>query len=424
MRKRSEDWRDLMAAYTLAFDPKKLFVGFIAVVCTVFVVWVMSMIYSCAAGAMEAPAGRVVALGQVKAGVVGSRVWDLVTAGEGARLYRYGRNLLNPFYNGNVIHFVISIATYVLLFLVWTRYGGIISRLTVLEYAKDDLPTLREAREAVGARWKDYWLAPVMPLLFIVVLTAMNALGGLVASVPFVGRILLIFPGFPMLLITSLIITLLAVILVLSFGMMMPGISAGGKDGFDAFATAYAYVIWGLRKFILFSVILLVVGYVATWVVNELIELLVQFLRESVELGFIGGMSPLSDSGFSGVGDKWFHAILMGLLVPVQAIAAAYVFSYYFTGNTIMYFLLRKDQDNIDVDEIYEELEEEDFGELEAPEEPEAAAEEAGEEAEEAQEEAGEEDSEESETPAEEETAPDEDLASEDDEEDEEEEKA
>jgi hypothetical protein len=424
MRKRSEDWRDLLATYTLAFDAKKLWVGFVAIVCTVFVVWAMSMVYARLAWTMDNPAKSVSALcdfsGRAPAGEgvrhylggpirrhlglykPNAGIWYLVRTGAWPRVVKQFLPLLNPLHNGNVFHCLLSLLTWVLLFVPWTRYGGIISRLTVLEYAKDDLPTLREARESVGARWKDYWLAPVMPLLFIVVLIGMCALGGLVASIPILGRVLLIIPGFPMLLITSLLITLLAVLGVLSFGMMMPGISAGGKDGFDAFATAYSYVIWGLRKFILFSVILGIVGWIACLVVTALISAVLSVLSEGVDLGFLG--SWLLKGGGTMPGDSYFRAILLGLFVPVYAVAAAYAFSYYFTGNTIMFFLLRKDQDNIDIDEIYEELEEEDFGELEAAEEgaAEAEGEEAGSD----------------EAAAEEETAADEDLPSEEDEED------
>jgi hypothetical protein len=337
-------------------------------------------------------------------------MWYLVRTGAWARVVRQFFPLLNPLHNGNFFHCLLSLLTWALLFVPWARYGGIISRLTVLEYAKDDLPTLREARESVSGRWKDYWLAPVMPLLFIVVLIAMNALGGVVAGIPVVGRVLAIIPGLPMLLVTSLLITLLAVLGLLSFGMMMPGIGAGGKDGFDAFATAYSYVIWGLRKFILFSVILTVVGWVATAVVAALISLVIHFLNGSVQIGFgLWGGTWLLSGGGGHWGDTAFRAILKAMLVPVYALSVAYAFSYYFTGNTIMFFLLRKDQDNIDIDEIYEELEEEDFGELESPEEEAAESEEKGEEAEETEK-----------ASAEEETVADEDLASEDAEEDEE----
>lgn len=43
----------------------------------------------------------------------------------------------------------------------------------------------------------------------------------------------------------------------------------------------------------------------------------------------------------------------------IRAIPVAFAFAYYFSANTILYFLMRKAEDTIEVDEVYEEKPEE-----------------------------------------------------------------
>jgi hypothetical protein len=358
MRKRTEDWRDLLSAYSLALDAKKVWMGLVATVASVAIIGLTAVVYE-----------------WITPGVLGglgsptsdkSMLWQLME-GKGLNVLAGVLPLLNPFHAG-LVHFILSSLMYVLLFYVWTGSAGVVSRLAALEYARDDLPTLAEAREMVRSKRKAYFMAPMMPFLFILFLCALNFIGGLIASLWIPGRILLIFPGFPLLVASTVVIVFLLVLGVLSFGMMMPAVSVGGKDGFESWSTAYSYVLWGLRRFIGYAFVAGVIGLVAAFVACRLTDLLIYLIIKTVNFGYLNSVRwiayDVTRAGVAvmpaGQGATALPSnILVLLFLGLRALPVAYVFSYFFTANTIIFLLMRKDQDNVDVDEIYQEIEEE-----------------------------------------------------------------
>jgi len=386
MRKRTGDWRDLLSAYALALDSKKVYVGFLATLYTVAVMVAATIAYAefHALGlvARDGYSPALVALGDPQG--PGALLWHFVR-GTGLQMLGTFLPLLNPLYDGSLGHFVLSALVYVALFWAWSAPGGVVSRLTALEYARDDMPLLHEARAMVRSRRSAYFLAPMMPFIVILFLSVLNLLGGLIASCPlYIGRILLIFPGLPLLLASTVVIVFLIVFGVLSFGLMTPAVSVGGKDAFESWSTAYSYVLWGLRRFICYTLLAGVIGAVASVVAWALAELLIYCIHQTVDIGYISATPWMAY--FAGVTDGRFgvtlgpasgglEAVLSGVvvvfMVALRALPAAYAFSYFFTANTIIFFLMRKDQDNIEVDEVYEEPAEEE-GEVagEAAEQP------------------------------------------------------
>jgi len=360
MRKRTGDWRDLLSAYSLALDAKKMCMGLLAIVYTIAVVGLTMVLYS-----VLGATGVIAELGEVSGE---NSMFLRLMDGEGAQVFAELSSIFNPF-SGGLLHFVLSALMYTALFYVWTGPAGIVSRLAALEYARDDLPTLAEARQMVRSKRKAYFLAPMMPFLFVLFMCVLNLIGGFIASAPWgIGRILLIFPGFPLLLASTVVMVFLLVLGVLSFGMMMPAVSVGGKDGFESWSTAYSYVLWGLRRFVCYTLLAAVVGLIAGFLACRLTDLLIYLVIKTVNLGYVRStawieytltstglqLAPAGD-GFAGGTSN----IYVTLLLIVRALPLAYIFSYFFTANTIIFLLMRKDQDNIEIDEIYEEVEEE-----------------------------------------------------------------
>lgn len=424
MRKRTGDWRDLLSAYALALDAKKIYVGFIATVSTVILMVVVAFLYMWLAGKGLLP-GQVEALAALGDPWGDSPLLWRFLEGSGLHMVGVFLPLLNPFHGG-LVHLALSALLYAGLFWVWSGAGGVVSRLTALEYARDDLPTLAEGRAVVKSKRKALFLAPLMPFVAILFLALLNILGGFIASFWYVGRILLIVPGFPLLVASTLTIIFLALFGALSFGLMMPAVTVGGKDAFESWSTAYSYVLWGLRRFICYTLVVGVIGVIGAAVAWALTELLIYCIYRTVEMGFFSGTPwVLYEPGLSGgafriallPGTGGFGGLLSGiivaLMVALRAIPVAYVFSYFFTANTIIFFLMRKDQDNIEIEEVYEEADEEEevegfvegpvAGEEEAPAEEEPQPEQQAEEEGPAEQEAAEKEPEEESAPEEEE---------------------
>jgi len=384
MGKRREDWTDLLSSYALALKPSKIYAGYLATLFTVFIMLLACLLYSLLDqwGLLAAPSAEVIGLGRIFDLESDSLLFAFLN-GTGLSALRDFLVILNPLYDGSIAHFVLSLLTYLALFWVWSGAGGVISRLTALEYARDELPTLADGRQMVRSKRMAYFLAPTWPLLFFAGMALLNLLGGLVASIPYVGRILLIVPGLPLLLITSGLMVLIAFFGVLSFGMMAPAISVGGKDALDGWSTSYTYVLWGSGRYICYTLTAAVVGVVSTIIVWLLTESLIWILVQSVNLGFVAGTpwvqfsfgGVLADSGTGGFNGA-MSTIVAILLLAVRALPVAYAIAYFFAANTVVFFLLRKHVDNIDVEEVYTEEEPEEVPE-EQPAEVAAAEEEA-----------------------------------------------
>ncbi len=413
MRKRTGDWRDLLSAYSLALETNKVFVGFCAALLTALVMFGASLAYAwCGANGLLGPLKEVSApLAQL--GTLGGErplPW-LLLAGRGLTALRDFLPLLDPFY-GNLCHFALSILTYAALFCVWGYAGGVVSRLAVLEYAKDDLPTLGEARQTAGGRFASYVFALWWPLVIILVCTLMNTLGGVIASIPILGRFLLVFPGYPLLLISTGAIVFVVIVSVLALPMVVPAVSASGRGGLENWIAACSYVIYGLRRFVCYALLAGVVGLIAAVLAWAVVEMLIFFIFRTVSFGFLG--SPWMDynvvdgarvlvPGTAGGWNGFFSFVMWILLLLLRGIPAGYAFSYFFTAGTVVFFLMRKSVDNVEIEEIYEEEEElqgEDLGAFPAQEAP--APEEGGEAGE------GPESEQEEDEPAEEPEAPEE----------------
>ena len=376
MREHKGDWRDLLAAHSLAVDAKKLWLGFIAALATVSLMAIMATAHGRLSGSAE--------LGSLG-----------VFQGEGSLIYRIiiGQYLmsfleliplLNPF-AGGVQHFALSLLFYILALSIWTFCGGAITRLTALQYARDDIPTLHDGVDMVRKKRKAYYFAPMTPLFGIVFFAVCNIIAGLVGSIPYVGPWILLIVS-PLVGIATLIIAFILVLGVLTFGLMLPAVSIGGKDAFEGWSSAYSYLLWGFNRFVGYGVMLLVIGGLTTLAAIGLVELFILIMGETVSIGLIGneiihiagkgrGLIPaLYPTTQGGVGLTVASWVVVVIALLARFLVAAYAFSYFFTASTIMCFLLRKHVDRIDVDEVYEEEAEEE--ELSFEEEPVPTAEE------------------------------------------------
>jgi hypothetical protein len=376
MSKRRGDWRDLLTTYAVALKPNKICVGYVAVVMSLVVLVVATFVYALLVqGGVIKPAGLWVGTPVTRGVDVFSALGNDWARGGPLGLIAAFVPLLDPFFGASRGHFVISVLTYVLLFWVWSGAGGMISRLTALEYARDDLPTLADARQMVRSKRTAYWLAPVWPLVFFVALVFLNFLGGIVASIPYAGPILLICPGYPLLFITTALIVMLIFFGVLSFGLMMPAVSVGGKDALDGWSTSYTYVLWGSARYIGYTALAGAIGLVSYLVFSRLTLLFLSSLTGSVNLGYLysTGWSAFYGNMWVGTTGGYYGAVqyIMGVLLgAVTFLPVAYAVSFFFSAFTIIFFLLRKHVDNIEIEELYEESEEEE--EQFQPEEPSA----------------------------------------------------
>ncbi len=276
--------------------------------------------------------------------------------------------------------------------LIFAFFGGALCRSAAVQSARDESISLRESLCFGCQKFKEFVLAPALPLLILAVMAVIMFVAGLIAgAIPVVGE-LIAGVLYPLGLLGGFAAALILLALVLGFHLMWPTIAAEGSDGFDALSRAGNYVISRIWHVGFYSAVLLFYGALSYVLVR-----LVAVLTMKLSYSFVGwGMNIFHSAKAADVhkldvmwqmpawtdlpllpmaGVRWwgtfFNApmrwsewlftwpmafwayILVGLV-------GAFVVSFFFCGSTQMYFLLRREVDATDFEEVYyEEPEEE-----------------------------------------------------------------
>lgn len=291
----------------------------------------------------------------------------------------------------------------VILLVIFGFFGGAICRTTAVASARDESLSFREALRFSGGKFAALVAAPLLPVGIFVVAGFLIFIGGLVAAIPWLETIAALIYGLALLGGVVLAGTLLAV--VLGFHLMWPTIAVEASDAFDAVSRSASYVFQRAWHVGFYSFVLLLYGGVS-FVVVRIIGMLVLKLSHlatgagmnlvsSAETSTVGKLDAiwrmpawqdlpllpaLGDVNFWGSfgnaplsGTESFATFFFALWVfIVVGLVGAFVVSFYFCGSTEMYFLLRREYDAVDYDEIYYEEPEDEYkeGEAEAAKQP------------------------------------------------------
>jgi hypothetical protein len=288
----------------------------------------------------------------------------------------------------------------------WAVFGGAITRMAAVQVARtNEKIGMTEAVRFGWTRIQAYFSAPVLPLVFLAILTLFLWLYGLVGMwTLWFGDIVVYGLFAPIMLLIGLIMAVVLVGLV-GWPLMYSTISAEGSDSFDAISRSYSYVYQAPWHYLWYSVVALVYGAVLVFFIGLMGSLLVYLGKWGMSLApsaqdrvptylFIGAPTSfewrdLLLHGMPGVGTErvansngttstilaptadywqtiswnnhvaaWMIAVWLGLLF-LMVIGFAY--SYFWSASTIIYLLMRRKVDDTELDEIHleeEELEE------------------------------------------------------------------
>ena len=165
----------------------------------------------------------------------------------------------------------------------WGFFGGAITRIVAVQFARNEKVGLLESLKFVCARWQSYLFAPLLPLVLLIVIGLTLCVFGLVIGwIPGLGELM---AGllWPLSLIAGLIMAVVLVGLV-GWPLMNATISTEGSDSFDALSRSYSYIFqvpWHCLGYALLSiaygaVLVFFVGFMSTllvylgkWGVNQ-----------------------------------------------------------------------------------------------------------------------------------------------------------
>ncbi len=305
-----------------------------------------------------------------------------------------------------------------LLFLtIWSYFGGAIARIAAYEIAKDGerIETRKALQFARRKFWSFFW-APLICVIGFFFFALCNYAGGLVGGVldfakigaPLVALLL------PLALLSGFIMTLICVGTVTGLPLFAPAVAAEGTDSFDAVSRGFSYVYSRPWHYVWYQLVSSAYGYVC---IGFVILFAIAMCHLGISAGAEGfelsgawkkeefhkvandawalilspehqgcakyGWDPLSiataphpygrlqnlanhvvgvDYENRGVTKESHHIasfLVTFWLAITLGLALGYVVSFFISQQTMIYYVLRKKVDGIEMNEVFEESEEE-----------------------------------------------------------------
>jgi hypothetical protein len=268
-----------------------------------------------------------------------------------------------------------------LFLIVWAIFGGAIARIAAIHVARDEKISMRQALRFSSGKFLSFLFAPVIPIAIVVVVGFVISVGGLLLYIPYVGEILVGIFYF-LALAGGFVMTLVALGTAGGLNLMYPTIAVEGSDSFDAISRSFSYVYARPWRMLWYTVVAIAYGALTFLFVRLFIFLTLAFAHK-----FTGLWVMRSGAGDQSVWSSiWPGPALMHLPYDVNSISltygqriaaffvaawvflaiaflGAYLISFYFSSSTIIYYLMRREVDATELDDVYVEQSEDEFAE-------------------------------------------------------------
>lgn len=265
--------------------------------------------------------------------------------------------------------------------IVWSFFGGAITRIAAVELARDERIPFGEATRFARSRYFSYLGSPLSVIAAALAFALCIVGAAWVCDATWgwgVGKVLLIL-GFPPALLGGFLILLLAIGGIFGSCLMFPAVSAEGTDAFDAVSRAFSYVFSRPWRYVWYHLVAL------AYALPSFLFILCftyGFIRITLKLGRLGMPKAGEPGGFGAVAAAlppalggslampsfsqgpllWLAACLVSALVYLLlGLAWSYIVSFVWSVRTVIYFLMRKAVDGTEMKEVYEEESEEDL---------------------------------------------------------------
>ncbi len=234
---------------------------------------------------------------------------------------------------------------------VWALFGGAICRIAAVDIAADEQVGLFASLRYAVRKWPSYFAAPLMPVGGVVLATIPLVVLGWIMH--FNVGLLLGGILWPLVLVASLLMTLLLLGLLFGWPLMWGTISAEGTDSFDALSRSYAYTFQRPLHYLFYAAVAGFIGWLGWLLVRN-------FAAGVVWLGYWGAgwgcgearITEIINSELSGTAalGAW---LIRFFAECVKLLAVGFLYSYFWSAATIIYFLLRRHVDATEMDEVY-----------------------------------------------------------------------
>jgi hypothetical protein len=347
----TQDFRDILRGLKMTVDFNRLIFAFVGIVCSI--IWVLIIL-----GVASALKLTTTAPFEIINSVLFSPRLGL-------------SNLLGIFLSSvatvDWAEYIVLVVLVVGFLAIWSIIGGSITRSAALEFARDEKIGFKESLSFASKKFWSYFWSPITPALGVLFFSACNILGGLFGQVKYIGEIAVAI-GFPLAIISGFLIIFIGIIGIIGFFLMFPAISAEGSDAFDAMSRAYSYVISKPKRFISLFLSIIICGTIFAFSVCLVACLVMQISFytvgfgmgqkfESIRAVISGGEATMASLDLLSM--KFTALMLMVYMALVKVAVVSLVVVFAGAASTIAYFLLRKDVDGTDINDVYIEEQEE-----------------------------------------------------------------
>ncbi len=239
---------------------------------------------------------------------------------------------------------------------VWGLFGGAISRMVAVQFARDDRVGTLAAVRYSSKRLLAFIAAPLMPIVGIGVFWLLCMVAGLFGRIPVVGEVVVgalwIIP-----LVFGLVMSLILIGLAVGWPLMYATISAEGSDAFDGLSRSFSYVYDRPWYYLWLAILAMAYGSIVTVFVWVVASLLMHLTTWGVSAGLGEAAASTLPRSLFATADTDASQILpvfvRGWRHALESLVVGFVYSYFWTVTTVIYFLLRKSDDATELDEVF-----------------------------------------------------------------------
>ena len=270
--------------------------------------------------------------------------------------------------------------------LVWSVLGGAVSRIAAVHVARDEKISVRQALTFSASKILSFIFAPVIPVLIILGIGVVIAgASWILLHIPYAGPILMGLLFF-LALLGGFVITLVTLGTLGGFNLMYPTVAVEGSDSFDAISRSFSYVFARPWRMLWYTFVSVIYGAICYLFVRFFVWMLLAATWFFVNWFLTGGQpraywpmiwpqphDPLLPLPYSPEYQnlKWSEAVSAGLIAwwvyIVIGLIGAFAISFYFSANTIIYYLMRREVDATELDDVYVEEADDELDESAAP---------------------------------------------------------
>lgn len=231
--------------------------------------------------------------------------------------------------------------------------GGTISRSVGFEFALGRFATRGETLHFTLRRARQFVGAAILPVIFCIIIFILISLGGLLLSMPVLDVVGSLLYGLGLALGT--LATLVLVLHVVAAPLLVPAMAIEGTDAFDAIQRSYAYVIGRPLRYLIYVVILTLLGTLAAVLFAMIARLSIDMTDWAMNyMDFDATERALRGEGEMGATKQLAHRFIEFWRSIVELVIAGYIVSLFFTSSTLLYLGVRRICDGQGINEIWE----------------------------------------------------------------------